>query len=142
MPKQRVTVDVKTPQWRWCDLRNPKDPKYKSGERCKFCREVKERGKCPRYFCLLFNVELSVKGDAVEKTILCMQPWNKNNIIDASAEPQIESPMDMPDMKVIKKAVQDAIRKQRKVANQFIKAGIPAETAYNAASDSVLEDWK
>ena len=92
MPKQRVTVDVITPQWQWCDLQSKKRHGRKTGERCRFCHEMKKRGQNPRYFCLLFNVELTQKGDAVEKTCLCMQNWKKNQLIDLTVEPEKAAP--------------------------------------------------
>ena len=149
MPKQRVTVDVLTPQWQWCDLQSKKRPGKKTGERCRFCHEMKKRGQNPRYFCLLFNVELTQKGDAVEKTCLCMQNWKKNQIIDLTVEPEKADvpetevePKRKPDVQAIKIAVQDALKEQREYADVLYQEGLPLETADKIATREIMKRWK
>lgn len=145
MTRQRVTVDVVTPQWQWCDLQSAKSPGKKTGERCRFCHEMKKRGQNPRYFCLLFNIELTQKGDAVEKTCLCMRKWKKNQIIDLTAEPskaEVPEIEDKPDTRAIKLAVQAALKEQREYADTLYKDGIPMEAADKIATKEVMRRWK
>lgn len=115
MPKQKVTVEVVTPSWKWCNLQSSRNPKCKTDECCRFCREVKKRGDAPRYYCLLFNVELTAKSGSIEKTCLCTSGWGKNRIIDLMQSPIVDSsdmtikPKDLKQYitKAIKKVIKD-----------------------------------
>lgn len=146
MPKQRVTVEVYTPSWKWCDIQSYAQKGRKTSERCRFCKEVRKRGQNPRYFCLLFNVELKQYGDAVEKTCLCTRKWKKNDIVALDNEPTEGSVPKIEatqfDVKDLKTAVRDALTKQKKLAQELIDGGIPAETAAKLANKQVMEEWK
>ena len=146
MPKQRVTVEVYTPAWQWCDLPSTRQKGRKTGERCRFCKEIKRRGQNPRYMCLLFNVELKQIGDAVEKTCLCMRKWKKNDIVAIDPDPTLASAPQPEnstfDLKDMRTAVQDALVKQKKITQELIDGGIPADTASKIATKQVVEEWK
>lgn len=146
MPRQKIVVEVATPQWKWCELQSKAHRNMKTGERCRFCKEVKERGKNPRYFCLLFNVELNQIGDAVEKTCLCMTNWRHNEILDLDAEPVDTSPTHEASTELttkdVKVAVREALKAERRMVKDLIKSGIPESTAYEMASKHALDTWR
>lgn len=142
MPKQRVTAEVITPDWKWCDLQNPYDKKYKTGERCRFCQETKRRGQGPRHFCLLFNVELNACGDAVEKTPLCYMKWKKNQIIDLTASPVEEAPSTAIDYKDVAKMVTASVKDVLKLGKQLTGEGLPVDKSYEIAAQQIIKDWK
>ena len=142
MPRQKIQVEVATPNWNYCELQNYKNRKCKTGERCRFCKEVKKRGHSPAFVCLLFNVTLDSEGGSVKKTTLCMKNWSKNEILNLDEEPNSSAPQeDTVDIKAIRKAVKSSQKMQKKYAVEFIKQGLPISLAYDLANDQVLKDW-
>ena len=135
MPRQRVTVDVVTPQWQYCDLPCTSKGK-KSGERCRFCMTTKERGQGERHQCLLFNVELSIKADCVEKTPLCYLP---HQVVDQTQHAVVQYGVPTKDLS---KYVRQAIHKVKSTTNTVQKQGIPMEQALDIAVQIVMNDWK
>lgn len=136
----KVTVEVTTPNWQYCDLQNPYSSKHKTGQRCRFCIEHKARGQNQRCFCALFNVELKLIGDMVEKTSLCYQDWKRNQIIDLTTS--LPDSSASVDSKEVTKMIQQSIKQLRKQANTLEKSGIPTKQAWDAATQLVIEEWK
>lgn len=137
MPKQRVTVEVVTPQWQYCDLPGKTSGK-KSGERCRFCKTTKERGQGERHQCLLFNVELSVHADCVEKTPLCYMS-HSNRVIDQTQHAMVQDGIPTKD---ISKHVRQSIQKVKTNASMIHKQGVPLEQSWDIATQIVMSDWK
>ena len=146
MTYHKVNVEVITPTWQYCNLQNPYEHGKKTDGMCRFCKEVKKRGKESRCFCMLFDVELDTRGDLVEKSCLCYRKWKNNDIIDLTGEPaeaiaSTDSP-DSVDAKDVSKIVKDSLKKAQKLAKDLNKAGIPMDTAYEVAAKQVASDWK
>lgn len=139
MPLQHVTVEVITPSWCYCNKQHAQDKNYKTNEYCRFCQEVKERGKPSRYVCLLFNVDLMSNGEMVSKSELCYMKWKKNRIVAAQPIETIKA--DSVDVSDVSKMVKKSIRNICKDTTKMVNKSIAVDAALDVAMKRELQRW-
>ena len=75
-----------------------------------------------------------------------MRKWKKNDIVAIDPDPTLasapQSENSMLDLKDMRTAVQDALAKQKKITQELIDGGVPADTASKIATKQVVEEWK
>lgn len=142
--KIKAHVIVHTPDWGFCNCKGTKRG-TKSNKKCRFCKEYKQRGQDTTYMCLLYDEALASKSGNVEKCFLCMSGQAIFETIDLSEqmakEQAPDASTDKVTAKILKSAISDALRKQQKLADSFIKEGIPADMAYRVAFKQTIEEW-
>lgn len=142
--KVKARVIVHTPDWRFCNCKGAKRG-TKSDKKCRFCKECKQRGQDTTYMCLLYDEALASKSGNVEKCLSCMSGQAIFETLDISEqmkrEQEPEASIDRVTAKILKSAISDALRKQQKLADSFIKEGIPADMAYKVAFKQTMEEW-
>lgn len=137
MTKQQVDLTFYTPSWNWCEVKN-RGRRTKSGEQCKFCKEVKKRGAATMYYCLIYDENLSVIDGSVRKCAGCLNAGMFST--DKISEPVPEAPTrKASEACKIAKAVINAHKKEY---NALRKGGFPEFLAYDGASANVLGAWQ
>lgn len=144
MPVQKVKVIVRTPDWRFCNCKGRKRG-TKTTEKCRFCKEYKKRGQDLTYWCLLYDKPLSTSMGNVEKTLECLGYLGNLRDIDQTNSPMDNNTVDSTEVaaqaKLMKQVAARALRKQQKLANEFVKEGIPVDAAYDIATKQSIEEW-
>ena len=137
MIKQSVGVTFYTPNWKWCEIENP-GRGTKTGERCKFCQEVKHRGDATRYVCLIYDQDLAVKDGSVEKCCPCMLELTERieHALPHPSGPSRKSANEV--FKVVKKTLRD----HKKMFGSMRSNGYPEQMAYELATENILESWE
>ena len=137
MIRQSVGITFYTPDWKWCEVRNP-GRRTKSGDRCKFCQEVRQRGDATRYYCLVYDQDLMVKDGSVEKCCPCMLELTERieHAMPRPSGPARKSANEV--FKVVKKTLRD----HKKQFMSMRKDGYPEQLAYELATEQILEGWE
>lgn len=142
--KQKVQIIVHPPDWKYCNCKGVKRG-TKSDKKCRFCKEYKQRGQDTTYACLLYDEPLASRAGNVEKCLSCMGARAMFEGLDISKQMQQEQEEDVTTdkalAKVLKSSIAEALRKQQKLADSFIKEGIPADMAYKVAFKQTMEEW-
>lgn len=136
MPKQTVNLSFSTPNWNWCEIRNP-GRNTKSGERCKFCKEVKKRGDATRYYCLIYDLDLRVIDGSVAKCQRCVSAQMLCDNIDLEPVPEQKTGKASEAYKIAKAT----LKEYQSTYKTLRKNGFPEYIAQNEASESVLKSW-
>ena len=136
MTKQQVNLTFYTPSWNWCEVRNP-GRNTKSGERCRFCQEVKKRGDATRYVCVIYNTDLSVRDGSVRK---CQRCLSMGSIVDTIHEPAPEVPTGKASDTY--RVVKATLKEHNKEYKTLRKNGFPEYIAYDSATAAILDAWK
>jgi len=135
MTKQQVNLTFYTPSWSWCEVRNP-GRNTKTGERCKFCQEIKKRGDATRYHCLIYGGDLSVTDGSVRKCRACMCGGIVGTELIEPAPPQPTGKSSE-----VFKAIRTTLRELKKEFNKLTKLGYPGYIAIEIAIDNILQTW-
>ncbi len=137
MAWKRTDLSYWVPDWRWCELPNPGN-KTKTGERCRFCQEIKKRGDATRYRCLIHNCDLYVSGGSVERSISCVIFKDNASTIDP---PELEKPKYMDGI-TASKIVKKSLKEVSTTYNALRKDGYPEKMSLELAIEEVLDQWK
>ena len=139
MIRQSVSMAFYTPNWKWCEIENHgRGRGTKTGERCKFCQEVKKRGDATRYYCLIYDQDLMVKDGSVEKCCPCMLELTERieHGMPHSSGPSRKSANEV--FKVVKKTLRD----HKKLFGTMRKNGYPEQMAYELATEQIIDSWE
>ena len=136
MIKQSIGLTFYTPNWKWCEIENP-GRNTKTGDRCKFCQEIKKRGDATRYYCLAYDQDLTVKSGSVEKCCPCMLEMKQ---AIEHAMPRLSVPTRKSANEVFK-IVKKTLRDHKQMFANMRKGGYPEKLAYELATENILESW-
>lgn len=137
MTKQQVDLTFYTPSWNWCEVKNP-GRKTKSGERCKFCKEVKKRGEATMYYCLIYDEVLSVVDGSVRKSSPCLCAGTFS--VDKVTEPVPEPPTRKASEAL--RTAKSVLNAHKKEYNALRREGMPEFLAYDGATATVIGAWQ
>ena len=137
MTRQSVRINFSTPNWKWCEIENT-GRGTKTGERCKFCQEIKKRGDATRYYCLVYDQDLRVQDGSVEKCCPCMLELSETV---SHAAPRSSSPGPKSVNQVFK-VVKKTLRDHKKMYMSMRKDGYPEHMAYEIATENIIESWE
>ena len=137
MTKQSVSITFYTPNWKWCEIENA-GRGTKTGERCKFCQELKKRGDATRYYCLAYDQDLMVKDGSVEKCCPCMLELRE---YVEHAQPRPSGPTRKTGHEVFK-ILKKTLRDHKKQFVAMRKSGYPEQVAYELATSNILDMWE
>ena len=136
MARRKTTIDYWVPDWAWCEMPNP-DGKTKTGDRCRFCQEIKKRGDATRYRCLIHNQDLLVRGGSVEKASSCLL-WKTNQV--SQEPPALAKPKSTA--LSVGKCVIKSLKEFVKQYKSLRKEGYPEYLALDMALEVMTNQWK
>ena len=136
MTRQQVNLTFSTPNWNWCEIRNA-GRNTKSGERCKFCQEVKKRGDATRYFCLIYDTDLHVEDGSVAKCRLCKVASLISTDVDIEPVATNKTGKQGDAYKVAKAT----LKEYKSTYKAMRKEGYPEYFACDATIEQVLKSW-
>ena len=135
MTTVNLKIRLEVPNWQWCECHG-RGYNKKSGERCRFCQEVKRRGSASGYTCLLHDKALWVdEGGNVVKCSACSL-WKDWDVDYTQTMPEPE------DNKSMKWVIQQTLKRFKKLYQGFRNEGYPEYLALDASSKQILEEWK
>ena len=134
MPVQDLHVRFKTPNWKWCEIANP-DGKTKTGERCRFCKEIKNRGDATHYKCLIYDKDLMVEAGSVVKCGACL--LFRTNFVEHT--PELSKKRTACTAGQI---AQKVIKQYSSMYKQMRREGYPADVAVDLTNDLLRQEWK
>lgn len=137
MPIQDLHVRFKTPNWKWCEIANP-DGKTKTGERCRFCREIKKRGEATRYTCLIYDKELLVEYGSVVRcgACSCFADFGPQEVIPPELDKKPKRAELSPGQLALK-VIKQFKSTYRKYSKQY-----PSDIAIDVTADVLSQEWK
>lgn len=134
MTWKKTNLKYWVPDWQWCEMPNPGN-KTKTGERCRFCQEIKKRGDATRYHCLIHNTDLYVEAGSVVKDAACLL-WDTNQATHAAPEvAKAKTPN-------VAKCVIKSLKEYVKLYKNLREEGYPEYIAIDLALEGMVNQWK
>lgn len=127
MKKITSTVSYRVPDWNFCNMNKFDFDATMSKETCRFCVKTRQGPQC-----LLYNEDLSVKGEMISKTKACCRA-------SAGYSSTIESDPDLPTVNP-KELMRQTIDLYTKTVNGLISQGYPRAIADMVAKNHVIGD--